>query len=353
LNNLAAVLIHDSRFEEALEFHDRGLHVDPGSAYLHWSRALAWLTLGDFERGWPEFEWRLKWNPKKLARDFAQPQWDGSGLAGRTILIHAEGGFGDVLQFVRFAPWVKRCGGRVVLECQPELVSLLESVEGIDEVVARGRAPLPAFDVHCALQSLPAVLRLRFEQIPASIPYLAVDAEGIAAARKRVEGDGARLRVGLVWSGSAKPQRINNPNLTLSAFASLAEVPGVVFYGLQKGEPAREAMKPPAGAKFVDVGASLADFAETAAFVEALDLVITVDTSTAHLAAALGRPVWVLLAYSPDFRWLLDRTDSPWYPTMRLFRQSELGDWASVFAQVTGALRQLATTGVQCSGDSG
>jgi tetratricopeptide (TPR) repeat protein len=344
--NLGVVYAEQRRWEQALACYDEALRLQPGHVETHWNRALLWLQLGDWERGWPEFEWRLEYPRLRLKREFPQPRWDGGDLAGKTILLYTEGGFGDALHFARYLPLVAGRGGRVVLECQPELKTLFQSVGGVDTLVARGE-PLPPFDVRCPLQSLPLAFGTTLATIPADIPYLAADPGQVAAWRQRLANGGPGLRVGLVWSGSPKPMRVRNPNLTLEGFAPLAGVQGITFYSVQKGEPAVQARRPPHGMTLIDPTRELADFAATAALLMNLDLLISVDTSVVHLAGALGRPVWVLLTGQPDFRWLLDREDSPWYPSMRLFRQVRRDDWAEVIQRVARELASSAALGTK------
>jgi hypothetical protein len=275
-----------------------------------------------------------------LRRDFSEPRWDGADLAGRTILLYTEGGFGDALQFVRYARLVAQRGGIVFLECQPELRDLFGSVAGVTRLLSRGE-PLPPFDVHSPLQSLPLALGTNLQSIPNSVPYLVADPDRIAVWRRQLLADGPGFRVGLVWSGSPKNLPAHNPNQTLANFSPWAGIKGVVFYSLQKGIPEAEARNPPRGLNLIDYSRRLVDFADTAALVTCLDLVISVDTSVAHLAGALGRPAWVMLTTLPDFRWLLNRDDSPWYPSVRLFRQTERDDWSSVVQRVAAELQRV------------
>jgi len=336
--SLGLVLQGQGRHPEALACFDRAVQLAPEFADGHWNRALALLLTGNFAQGWPAYEWR--WKTRQLTpRSFPQPCWDGSPLAGRTILLHSEQGLGDTLQFVRYAPLVKLLGGNVVLECPPELVRILHTCAGISQIVTPG-TPLPPFDIHCPLQSLPLAFGTTLETIPASIPYLAADSERMAEWRARLATDPAGFRVGLVWSGRPKDARANNPNCTLAHFAPLAAVKGITFYSLQKGIPAVQAGNPPPGLKLIDPTANLVDFADTAGLIANLDLVISVDTSVVHLAGALGKTVWVVLPAVPDFRWLLGRADSPWYPSLRLFRQDTPGDWQGVFARMPFALQE-------------
>ncbi|HEV7665458.1 MAG TPA: tetratricopeptide repeat protein [Chloroflexota bacterium] len=325
------------RSAEASATFETVLAREPDNAMAHLGIALAALIHGDFQRGWAEYE--ARWRYKEYApaqRGFTQPLWDGRPLDGRTILLHAEQGLGDTLQFVRYAPLLAGSGGRVVLECQPELKTLLDGVAGVDQVVARGET-LPPFDVHAPLMSLPWLCGTGLETIPADSPYL----RAAPVQTPRLPEDG-RLRVGLVWAGSPGNKNDHQRSVSLTALAPLGGVEGVAFYSLQKGPQAEQLRNSPPGLPLTDLGPRLHDFADTAAVLRQIDLLITVDTSVAHLAGALGIPTWLMLPFAPDFRWLLDRHDSPWYPSLRLFRQSHRGDWSGVLDRVTASLDDLA-----------
>ena len=340
-NNLGIVLKDSGRMDEAIATYRQAIGLTPDLADAHFNLALLLLQLGDFRPGWEEYEWRWKTKPFLPARrDFPQPQWDGSPLDGRTILLHAEQGFGDALQFIRFAPLVKQRGGRVIVECQESLRRVLPSMGQDLQVVAKGQ-PLPAFDVHCPLLSLPHRFATEMTTIPKDIPYLHADADAIETWQQRWAPYSHALKVGIVWAGSPTHKNDRNRSVKLATLTPLAEVRGVRFISIQKGEAATEAKSPPQGMELLDAGQELKDFADTAALVATLDLVIAVDTSVAHLAGALGKPVWVLLPFSADWRWLFDRSDSPWYPTMRLFRQRRAGEWDPVVAEVREQLQAL------------
>jgi Flp pilus assembly protein TadD len=335
-NNLATLLCDEGKFEEALAAWKLAVAHEPDSSSAHWNYARLLLRLGHFAEGWDEFEWRLKFPRMNLAQNFPQRQWDGSDPAGKTILLHAEGGFGDALQFIRLLPLVTNRGGRWLLECQPELLSLFEGTSGIEQIIARGQA-LPAFDMHIPLQGLPRILGIRLENIPNTVPYLAPPQHRVRKWAERI-GDEKRLKVGLVWCGSTHGIG-DKRTQSVQAFAPLATVEGIRFFGLQKGEKGGET--PPNGMDWTDYTSELTDFSDTAALMQNLDLIISVDTSAAHLAGALGRPVWVLVPWEADFRWLTVRTDSPWYPTMRLFREPVDGDYHTPVAQIVEALREF------------
>ena len=325
------------RHAEAARSYERASALDPAHASAHWNLADCRLILGDFARGWEQYEWRWKLAARQATRrEFAQPLWLGDApLAGRTVLLHAELGLGDTLQFCRYATEVAARGATVVLEVQAPLVMLLSGLEGVARVVARG-SPLPPFDLHCPLMSLPLAFRTDLDSIPARVPYLRADAARVAAWGERL-GEARRPRVGVVWSGSSG-LRNDKRSMALSQMLPLVRG-GVEWVSLQKEVAEAQAPLLAAHPEIRDAGAQLADFSETAALVQLLDLVVTVDTSVAHVAGALGKPVWILLPFNPhDWRWLLDREDSVWYPQARLFRQPAPGDWASVVARVAEAL---------------
>jgi tetratricopeptide (TPR) repeat protein len=330
-SNLAVALIDVGQLEEAIAACRRAIELKSDFAPTHWNYALLLLMMGEFEEGWKEFEWRLRVPQMRLARDFPQPRWTGQEARGKTILLFAEGGFGDALHFIRYAPLVAERGATVLLECQAELVPLLNRVRGISAVFARGEC-LPAFDWQTPLPSLPLAFGTTMKTIPADVPYLSAPPDRIEQWAKRLAGDSS-LKVGLAWAGSAEHDARSCP---LAALAPLAAIPDVTFYGLQKGPQANQTV--PAGMRLIQMGDELHDFADTAGLVSNLDLVISVDTSVVHLAGGMGRPVWTLLSERTELRWLRDRTDSPWYPTMRLFRQSARGDWDSVITRVAEAL---------------
>jgi tetratricopeptide (TPR) repeat protein len=341
-NNLGVTLADSNRLHEAVAAFSDALRVRPEHAETHRNRALAWLLLGDYEQGWPEYEWR--WRCENSARrPFPQPLWDGSPLESRTILLHAEQGLGDTLQFMRFAPLVRQQGGVVILECQPPLLRLLLTFSGADRVVPQG-GPLPRFDVQVPLMSLPTVLRTTLATVPAEVPYLSADPNLVDYWRGIL--DGLRgFKVGIAWQGSPKYGGDRHRSISLEHFARLAEVPGVRLISLQKGPGAEQIGKLSRRFPLVDLDRQLDNagaFVDSAAVVKNLDLVITCDTAVGHLAGALGVPVWVVLCCPCDWRWMRDREDSPWYPSVRLFRQRRWGDWEDVFARIAAELAVAA-----------
>jgi tetratricopeptide (TPR) repeat protein len=341
-NDLGNTLRELGRHREALEAFERAIAIDPQLAQAHFSRAFVLLLLGDYAAGWREYDWRWRLSAFNApVRRFAQPMWDGQPLPAGTVLLHAEQGLGDTLQFVRYAPLVaERCQG-VILESQPELAPLMHGVAGVGRVVARGE-PLPPFDAHAPLMSLPGVFGTTLETVPWSGAYVRASPERAARWDLNGHAGGARLRVGLVWAGRPQQWDDRKRSLPLAHLAPLAAVPGVAFFSLQVGEAAAQASSPPPGMRLIDLTSRIADFADTAALVSRLDLVVTIDTSVAHLAGAMGAPVWVLVAHAPDWRYHLAREDQPWYPSMRLFRQERDGDWSGAIARLAEALAQRA-----------
>ncbi len=372
LINRASLLAMHGRHQEALDDYAQARAIFPDSADAHWNEALCRLTIGDYAGGWREHEWRWHTTTLRAAhRAYPQPLWLGeASLAGRTILLHGEQGHGDVLQFCRYAQLVAASAAaddaraetqavargespavirraEVILEASAPLLRLLRTMPGLQRVIAHTATP-PAFDVHCPLLSLPLALGTTLETIPATVPYLFADPDQARAFRIRLAALPG-LRVGLAWAGNPRPEDPavsavdRRRSMPLSRLAALGTVPGISLVSLQKGPPAEQAKAPPPGMVLHDWTDELWDFADTAALVDGLDLVISVDTSVVHLAGALGKPVWVLNRYDSCWRWLHGRTDSPWYPTVRLFRQPSYGDWDSVVAEVAAALRQLVS----------
>jgi Tfp pilus assembly protein PilF len=322
--NLANALRSLGRLEEASAQFARAIQIAPDLAAAHWNYAWLLLSQGRLAEGWEHYEWRLAIPSFGMNRGFAQPQWDGRKLNGQTVLLHSEGGYGDALHFVRYVPLLDGRGARLILECKRSLLPLFASLPGVAALVAREDA-LPDFDLHLPIQSLPRLFARDLATIPNCVPYLKPPPERLAHWSRRLEGE-TRLKVGLVWAGSPPTPTDPDPRTrSIDIFAWLAAARNVRLYNLQKGPESAQAR--PEGLDLVDYTADLHDWADTAALVQNLDLVLSVDTSTAHLAGALGRPVWVLLPFNTYFLWLRDRTDSPWYPTMRLFRQTQTGDW--------------------------
>ncbi len=335
--NLSSALTDAERHDEATAAMIRAIEIRPDYAEAHYNLAVQLLLHGDFERGWTEYEWRTRMKSPLASRIFFQPLWDGGDLRGKAILIWSEQGLGDVIQFARYLPRLLDRGANVVLETYMPLARLIQQSMPEIKIVVAG-APLPEFDVHFPLLSLAAMFGTNLATIPANASYLSAPVEMTRAwGRRFAEGDRS-LRVGLAWAGRNTHINDRNRSMRLNQLVGLKDVAGVTFYSLQKG-PARAQIAQSAFAvHLIDWTEKLDDFADTAALVANLDLVITVDTAVAHLAGAIGKPTWVLLPTPPDWRWLLKRSDSPWYPTMRLFRQQGAGDWDGVVAVVAEAL---------------
>jgi tetratricopeptide (TPR) repeat protein len=337
-NNLGNALEHRGRLDEAMACYERALALKPDYAEARYNRSLLLLLLGDFAQGWAEYEWRWRCKANPETGYLLRPRWSGEPLAGKTILIQTEQGFGDSLQFLRYLPAVAERGAKVLLAVPGPLHRLAKDLAGVKQAVSEGD-PLPDFDFYCPLLSLPRIFGTKIETIPALVPYLAPPADTSTAWAQRFSA--ARgFKVGLVWSGN--PANRINPirSIPLPALAPLWRVPGVDWFSLQIGSPINEIALVPSQT-IADLSPFLTDFAETAAAICHLDLVISVETAVAHLAGALGRPVWVPLTVVPAWRWLLDRADSPWYPTMRLFRQAALGDWTRVVDALADDLTRI------------
>ena len=336
--NRGVTLADLMRFDEALACYGKALAVRPDYAEAHFNEATLRLLLGDY-RGWEKYEWRKREQIANSQQAFPQPVWSGNEpLEGKTILLHAEQGMGDTIQFARYAPLVAAKGGRAVLRVPRALQSLMRTLAGAPEVVSRDD-PLPAFDVHCSLLSLPLAFGTDAATIPATVPYVSALPDRVIDWSERLElamaGD---VRVGLAWSGNAAHKNDRNRSIAFDRLAPALDVAGVKFVVLQTDLRAGDADAIRDHPNVMHFGDAHRDFADTAALIATLDLVISVDTAVAHLAGALGKPVWVLLPLMPDWRWMIGRDDSPWYPTARLFRQEARGDWGGVIAPVATEL---------------
>jgi len=340
--NLGGSLLALNRFEEASDAERRALELDPECVDAHWNLALALLTTGDYQQGWREYEWRLRDRAAFPATCAGRPMWDGSPLAGRTLLLRAEQGFGDALQFFRYATLLARGGARVVVECRPELLPLFASQHETVQLFAVGEEH-PPFDTFAYLMSLPYLLGITLANLPAAAPYLHADAARRAEWGGKMQGRGA-LKVGVVWAGSAGYKNDRYRSLSLRLLAPLARMPGIELFSLQLGAAASELDDEARGMGIRDLAPGVRDFADTAAIIANLDLVVSVDTAVAHLAGAMGKRVALLLPKACDWRWLSGRADSPWYPTMRLYRQSTAGEWEAVLAEL---MSDLASGGDQ------
>jgi Flp pilus assembly protein TadD len=376
-SNLGAVLLEQGRFEEGLASIQKALAIRPDLAEAHlnlgncflisgrndearaaYAQAVAlrpdyglahhqlgWTQLlqGDFENGWHEYEWRLKVKEFRIPRpQYPRPRWDGSELAGRRILLYGEQGFGDRIQFVRYVSAVAERGGKIILADRPSLMRLYRSLETPIEFAEPDR-PLLDFDAHCSLVSLPLIFGTNLATIPHTCPYLRADAQLAERWKIRLSASGPQLKIGLAWSGDPQNRNDRWRSIPLAKLAALGRIRDTEFFSLQKGDAANQAQSPPDGFKLSDWTAELGDFADTAALICALDAVVTVDTCIAHLAGALGKPTWLLLPLCCDWRWMLDRRDSPWYPTLRLSRQSRLGEWEAPIAEMVNEIAAMGS----------
>jgi tetratricopeptide (TPR) repeat protein len=340
LNHRGTSLAELRRFDEALASFAAAVAIEPDYADAHWNLALLQLLLGDFAGGWAAREWGRKSKAVGFVdRQFTQPTWLGeTPIAGKTVLLHSDEGLGDTIQFARYATMVAQQGARVILEVQDLLKPLLSEIEGVSLCLPKTTVAPLEFDLHCPLSSLPLAFGTRLDTIPSADAYLpAPPRERLRPWQDRL-GAHNKLRVGLVWSGNPAHGNDRNRSTTLRMFSSILDA-DAQFISLQKDVRSDDAAVLGERAEIADWTGHLTDFAETAALIACLDLVITVDTSVAHLAGALGRATWILLPYTPDYRWLLDRDDSPWYPTVRLFRQDQSRDYASVLARVRAELQ--------------
>ncbi|NVO16642.1 MAG: tetratricopeptide repeat protein [Rhodoplanes sp.] len=337
-SNLARVLHDLGRLDEERSLHEQAVACDPTNATARFNRATAMLLDGDLAGGFAEYEWRRKRGVLSAAmRRFEEPEWQGEPLAGRTILLHAEQGLGDTLQFVRFVPAVAADAAAVVLQVQAPLVALLaQAFPGVRVIVAGEAAP--PFDWHLPLMSLPFRLGTTLATLPADVPYLFPASRKLAAWRERFAARPG-LKVGLVWAGNPKHRFDQRRSIPLAALLPHLPQEGVALYSLQKDPRPKDRASLAERPDIVDLSDALGDFSDTAAAVAALDLVVTVDSAVAHLAGALARPTWLLTPHALDWRWLRDRADSPWYPTMRLIRQSRARDWSDVLARLDEGLR--------------
>ena len=342
LNNLGKVYHDAGQLRSALACYDRCLALNPDYAEARFNRAALLLALGDFDRGWQEYEWRFKRSgaAKVYPHRLHMPRWRGESYRGRRLLVHCEQGMGDVLQFVRYLPSVKERGGQLILEAHAPLVPLLETLPWIDELISfnEKRPPDTPYDLQTPLLSLPGIFDTRPDTIPEKIPYIQIDPEAGNTWKNHLKADG--VNIGLVWTSSdLNPKR----NLPIHKCTSWFQDPGLKFIGLQKGSGSGQLLSQKTNTSSItELGPLLNNFHDTAAAMLNLDLVISVDTAAAHLAGALGKRLWLLLPYSADWRWPLDGGDSPWYPGVKIFRQSRAGDWDMVIHLVAEELQKLS-----------
>jgi hypothetical protein len=345
--NKASSLQQLHRFDEAIALYDRVRTIDPGNAEPEWNTSLIQMVTGNFEAGWVGREARWRRANPGIYPKFLAPRWFGeTGIAGKTIVVCADEGLGDTVQFARYVPDVAALGARVILVVDPPAQKLLSGMPGVWQCLRKDIDILPPFDLHCPMSGLPLAFGTRLDTIPPGVSYLPpLAADRVQAWQDRL-GPHDRLRVGMVWSGNSVHSNDHNRSTSLQAFTRILDL-DATFVSLQKDPRPIDRATLRGRTDIVDPTADLTDFGETAALLSCLDVVITVDTSVAHLAAALGRPTWILLPYDPDYRWLLDRDDSPWYPTARLFRQDETRDYATVLDRVRSELATLISAKFQ------
>jgi hypothetical protein len=340
LHNLAVIRYERVEIQESIAAAERALMMSPDMAGAHFARAEALLIKGDWEQGWEEYEWRFRIaDAARMMPPTDKPQWDGKPFDDGTLLLVADQGFGDVIQFCRYIPWVLDRCPNAVIACSGEMVPVLREFLPENKIFFRWEE-CPAFKAFIPLSGLPRLHGTRIDHVPVAVPYLHADPARVANWQDRMR----RLvpcsykRIGIVWAGRATHNNDRRRSAKLADFAPLAALPGVALVSLQKGPPADQAGGYFGRAPLINIGAEVRDYNDTMALLESLDLVITVDTSVGHLAAAMGKPTWILLATSPDWRWLLGRSDTPWYPTVRLFRQTRSRVWSDVFQAVAAAL---------------
>lgn len=340
--NIGCALEKQNRYDQAMEVYKKTIALKPDYPEAHMNLALLLLLKGDYENGWKEYEWRFQRKDIKeqYQTEFPYPRWDGTLFRGKRLLVKNEQGMGDTLQLVRFLPLVKARGGTVIFEAEKPLFTLLAGYPWMDEIITfRGDEEPSDIDFYIYLFDLPKIFGTTLATIPAEIPYLHADQSKQELWKPRFTKD--HLNVGLVWAGNPANKDDQYRSIPLTYLAPLWNVPGIQFYGLQKGEAALQAEALSRHMPLISLGDDLQDFSDTAAVLECLDLLIAVDTSVVHLAGAMGKPVWNLRPQKPYWVWMLDREDSPWYPSMRIFRQKQLGNWAEVIQMVSDSLRHL------------
>ncbi|MEK6829201.1 MAG: tetratricopeptide repeat protein [Nanoarchaeota archaeon] len=328
--NLGIFLKDRGEFEGALEHYEKAIKLNPNFPEAHWNMGLILLMLGKFEEGWKECIYRFKKQNPSDSRAFGKPQWNGESLEGKKILIASEQGFGDSMQFIRYLPFVKEKKGYIILECKKELEKLFGNIKEVDKIITKEKdnALDKDFDYYIHLMDLPRIFRTNLKNIPNKVPYIKADQN--LSKKFRQEFKTGKFNIGIAWAGNPEQDNDKNRSTVFDKFKVLKEVSGIVLFSLQKGKQEEQLDD----SQIINLSNKMNDFSDTAALIENLDLIISVDTSVAHLAGAMGKPVWTLLTLHPDWRWLLDRNDTPWYPTMRLFRQKKKGDWDSLLSEV-------------------
>jgi FKBP-type peptidyl-prolyl cis-trans isomerase 2/TolA-binding protein len=341
-SNIGNVYHNKLMLDEAINMYKKAIDIDPNYTDAHWNLAISYLLKGELEQGWKEYEWR--WKTDEFHRpSFPKPIWNGEPIHGKKLLIITEQGLGDALQFLRYIPLIYKKGVKIIFTCSEELIPLIKNHEEISEIIPRNSI-VPEFDYYCSLLSLPLIFNTTINNIPQNIPYINATKKSIKYWHNKLSNNQNKMKIGIVWAGNPKHKMDKKRSIPLKTYYPLFDLKGVAFYSLQKGKGSEQVDDESKKMGLIDLTNEINDFSDTAGFIMNLDLVITVDTAVAHLAGALGRPVWVLIPYIPDWRWMLNREDSPWYPTMRLFRQSSRGDWETVVIKIRQELERLISS---------
>ena len=335
--NLGIDLAEKGKFSEAIKHYNKAIELSPNIADSHWNKSLILLLRGEFKNAWANYEYRFKKQNPTDSREFGKSKWKGQHLNNRKILIATEQGFGDSIQFIRYLPLVKEKGGHVIFECKKELISLFNNFPGINQLVEKdNNIPLNVeYDYYIHLMSLPGIFNTTIKAIPNKIPYLKANPSLQKNLSSKFQTD--KLKIGIAWAGNPEQENDKNRSATLDIFKPLKKIPNIRLFSLQVGKPSEQLNDP----EIIDLSPHIKDFADTATLIENLDLIISIDTSVAHLAGAMGKPTWVLLTKIPDWRWLLNRTDTPWYPTMKLFRQKIKGSWEPVITEICSNIKTI------------
>jgi len=332
-HNIGILLHNRGLIEEAIRYYKKAISLNYNLAEIHFDLAFALLSIGNFEEGWREYQWRRKLKSHSI--NFAEPEWEGITNEGR-LLLYEEQGYGDTIQFARYCDIVSNKGIKVILLCSEPLKSIMKNVNGITEVY-NYKEQLPEFDFHCPLSKLPLIFRTDLDNIPSNIPYISITPDLFSFWKNKINSE-RHFKVGLAWAGNPEHRNDKNRSFPFEKYLPLFSLKNIKFYSLQIGPSSLRKINKPEGIDIIDLTEDIKDFSDTAALIENLDLVISVDTAIVHLAGALGKKVWTLLPFSPDWRWMLNRDDSPWYPTMKLFRQTKSGDWDTVIKMVYSEL---------------
>ncbi len=339
---MANIYKEKGQCKRAIQLYARACWIDPGYADAHWNLALTYLLNGEFQKGWDQYHWRYRALPagSLYPHHYQKPKWDGTALQGKRLLIHCEQGLGDTIQFARYLPILKSMGATLLFETWQPLLRLMGSVKGVDQLLETGaqKTPEGQFDLWASIMDLPELLRTDLDTMPLEVPYLTPDPEGVQQWGQRIEGAG--YKVGIVWAGAPTHGNDHNRSCHLRSFRELAQLDTIQLYSLQRGPAMEQIRELDSDFKMTPIGHLFKDLMDTACAMEHLDLIISVDTAVAHLAGALGKPVWTLLPHAPDWRWMLNRSDSPWYPSMRLFRQPRPAAWQALFSELLKHLKQ-------------